>query len=323
MIWGSQTAQTKPGTLLAQEDQMLKSMIGLRSFLGIFFILIVSSVAQAQAARTWVSGVGDDVNPCSRTAPCKTFAGALAHTNTGGEIDCLDSGGFGSATISKSVTLDGTGCQAGIIASGVNGININITSAADTAKSVRIRHISINGTGSGKSGIRVTSARSVFLDHVLIDGFDDHGLRVETDRTEVFVSDTTIRHIGKSGINIVPTGINPRITLFVERTSLMGTFTGLSVSKGGRATIRDSSLSQNRNGLVSETAELNVINCVLTENETAVTARDGATIRLAEVVIVNNRTGLLNVGGKILAFNHVLISGNDTDGVPSATIPTP
>ncbi|HEY8205582.1 MAG TPA: hypothetical protein VIF81_12695 [Pyrinomonadaceae bacterium] len=247
----------------------------------------------------------------------------MAHTNTGGEIDCLDSGGFGSATISKSVTLDGTGCQAGIIASGVNGININITSAADTAKSVRIRHISINGTGSGKSGIRVTSARSVFLDHVLIDGFDDHGVRVETDRTEVFVSDTTIRNIGKSGINIVPTGINPRITLFVERTSLMATFTGLSVSKGGRATIRDSSLSQNRNGLVSETAELNVINCVLTENETAVTARDGATIRLAEVVIVNNRTGLLNVGGKILAFNHVLISGNDTDGVPSATIPTP
>jgi hypothetical protein len=139
----------------------------------------------------------------------------------------------------------------------------------------------------------------------------------------VFVSDTTIRRIGKSGINIVPTGTSSRITLFVERTSLMATFTGLSVSKGGRATIRDSSLSQNRNGLIAEAAELNVINCVLTENETAITARDRANIRLAEVVIVDNRTGLLNVGGKIFAFNHVLIHGNDTDGAPSGTIPTP
>src|SRR3977135_1450404 len=30
---------------------------------------LVSAPAQAQATRTWVSGFGDDVNPCSRTAP--------------------------------------------------------------------------------------------------------------------------------------------------------------------------------------------------------------------------------------------------------------
>ena len=42
--------------------------------------LCVATMAQAQATRTWVSGVGDDVNPCSRTAPCKTFAGAISKT---------------------------------------------------------------------------------------------------------------------------------------------------------------------------------------------------------------------------------------------------
>lgn len=302
---------------------MLAPKNAFRPVLGFVFVLMVSSVTCAQANRTWVSGVGDDANSCSRTAPCKTFAGAQVRTNTGGEIDCLDSGGFGSATLNKSLTIDGTGCQAAILASEVNGITINITSAADAAKTVRLRNISINGMGNGKNGINVIGARRVFVEHVLIDGFADHGVRVETDRTEVFVSDTTIRRIGKSGIDILPTGTSSRITLFVERTSLMATFNGMVISKGGRATIRDSSLSENRNGLVAEGAELNAINCVLTENETAITARDHGNIRLAQVVVVNNRRGLLSTGGKIIAFNHVLIHGNDTDGAPTTTIPTP
>src|SRR5262244_847012 len=89
--------------------------------------LTISSAAQAQASRTWVSGVGDDANPCSRTAPCKTFAGAISKTAAGGEIDALDPGGFGAVTITKSITLDGTGNLASILVSGTNGIVINIT----------------------------------------------------------------------------------------------------------------------------------------------------------------------------------------------------
>src|SRR5437773_12356988 len=87
--------------------------------------LICSSLAQAQATRTWVSGVGDDANPCSRTAPCKTFAGAISKTAACGEIDALDPGGFGAVTITKSITIDGTGTLAGILASGTNGVIIN------------------------------------------------------------------------------------------------------------------------------------------------------------------------------------------------------
>src|SRR5919204_6201824 len=86
------------------------------------FIIALNSLAQAQATRTWVSGVGDDVNPCSRTAPCKTFAGAISKTAINGEIDVLDAGGFGAVTITKSITIDGTAAFASILASGTQGI---------------------------------------------------------------------------------------------------------------------------------------------------------------------------------------------------------
>src|SRR6266550_3184428 len=85
------------------------------------FTLMISSSAQAQATRTWVSGVGDDANPCSRTAPCKTFAGAISKTAVGGEIDALDPGGFGAVTVTKSITLDGC-CITSILASGTTGV---------------------------------------------------------------------------------------------------------------------------------------------------------------------------------------------------------
>src|SRR6202049_4231120 len=82
-----------------------------------------SGAAQAQASRPWVSGVGDDANPCSRTAPCKTFAGAISKTAAGGEIDALDPGGFGAVTITKAMTLDGGGGQvASVLVNGTNGI---------------------------------------------------------------------------------------------------------------------------------------------------------------------------------------------------------
>src|ERR1700684_971293 len=98
--------------------------------LAVSFMLQLPTPAQAQATRTWVSGVGDDANPCSRTAPCKTFAGAISKTVAGGEIDVLDPGGFGALTITKAITLDGGGGQvASILVSGTNGITINAAGA--------------------------------------------------------------------------------------------------------------------------------------------------------------------------------------------------
>src|SRR6266446_6876980 len=120
------------------------------AFCALLFIgisLMLASPGHAQATRTWVSGVGDDLNPCSRTAPCKTFAGAISKTATGGEIDCLDPGGFGSVTIGKSLTIDGTtGAGFGsILASGFNGVIVNVTTNPATSV-VILRNLYINGT---------------------------------------------------------------------------------------------------------------------------------------------------------------------------------
>src|SRR5213593_2976733 len=112
------------------------------------FMFAFASFAQAQATRTWVSGVGDDANPCSRTAPCKTFAGAISKTASGGEISVLDPGGFGAVTITKSITLNGDGTLAGVLVSGTNGI---INNALSTDRII-LRNLSIKGLGTGING---------------------------------------------------------------------------------------------------------------------------------------------------------------------------
>src|SRR5436305_11732131 len=123
---------------------MRKSNLSVRILLLSFLVLLtLSAAAQAQATRTWVSGVGDDANPCSRTAPCKTFAGAISKTAAGGEIDVLDPGGFGALTITKGITIDGNGTFASVLASGTNGIVVN----AGPNDVVALRNLSIDGGG--------------------------------------------------------------------------------------------------------------------------------------------------------------------------------
>src|SRR5207302_3195217 len=100
------------------------------------FLLAFASIAQAQATRTWVSGVGDDVNPCSRTAPCKTFAGAISKTAAGGEIDCLDPGGFGTVTITKAITIDCDSGTGGVLGSAGSGVVVNAGTGIVTLRSL-------------------------------------------------------------------------------------------------------------------------------------------------------------------------------------------
>src|ERR1051326_3689121 len=118
---------------------------------GIVAMTLAVAPANAQATRTWVSGVGDDANPCSRTAPCKTFAGAISKTATAGEINVLDPGGFGGVTITKSITISSEGFEAGVLVSGTNAIIINAT----TTSNVVLRGLDIEGLGTGLVGIKV------------------------------------------------------------------------------------------------------------------------------------------------------------------------
>ncbi|HWM24535.1 MAG TPA: right-handed parallel beta-helix repeat-containing protein [Chthoniobacterales bacterium] len=136
-----------------------------------------STAAHAQATRTWVSGTGSDANPCSRTAPCQTWAGAFVKTATNGEISALDPGGFGAVTLSKSITLNGDGTLASILNAGTTGIIVNITTNLTTDKVV-IRNISIQGAGTGTDGVRIIDGQEVILDNVTIIGFTDAGVDV-------------------------------------------------------------------------------------------------------------------------------------------------
>jgi hypothetical protein len=179
-----------------EKIRMNKLRLAFRAALFVSTTLTLASLGHAQATRTWVSGVGDDVNPCSRTAPCRTFAGAISKTAAGGEIDALDPGGFGSVVISKSITIDGTGVLASILAANVNGITIN--SKEDTNLiSVRLRGLSINGLGSGLNGINVIAADKVVIEDSVIDGFGN-GINVAAGA--VFVKNTAIRN-NKIGVN--------------------------------------------------------------------------------------------------------------------------
>jgi len=146
--------------------------------------------AQAQATRTWVSGVGDDANPCSRTAPCKTFAGAISKTAAGGEIDALDPGGFGAVTITKAITLDGGGQVSSVLVSGTNGIVIN----AGVGDDVIIRNLSINGVGSGIDGVRFNSGKSLRLQNVRIDRFTANcvGIQPSNSATKTLIIDSVL-----------------------------------------------------------------------------------------------------------------------------------
>ncbi len=169
-------------------------------------LLFGAALLNAQATRTWVSGVGDDANPCSRTAPCKTFAGAISKTAAGGEIDALDPGGYGGVTITKAITLDGGGGQvASILVAGTNGIVVS----AGVADSVVIRNLSINGivgTGTaGLNGIRFLSGKSLRIENCNINGFSDRGIDISPNNSSgnpptVSVINTTSNDNSGSGI---------------------------------------------------------------------------------------------------------------------------
>src|SRR5215813_9689606 len=130
----------------------------------VFFFLFQLAPSHAQATRTWVSGLGDDANPCSRTAPCKTFAGAISKTAAGGEINCLDPGGFGALTITKAITVACESVEAGVLVAGTNGIVVS----AGANDAVVLRGLDFVGFGTGLSGIRFNTGATLIVEKCTI-----------------------------------------------------------------------------------------------------------------------------------------------------------
>ncbi len=289
--------------------------IGLRTFVLIIVASAFPLLVSAQATRTWVSGVGDDVNPCSRTAPCKTFAGAISKTATNGEINCLDPAGYGAVTVTKSITIDCEDTQGSILSAGTNGVIVNITAAADTKKAFKLRGVSINGAGTGINGIRILAANSVTIEDGVIDGVTQHGISIETTSgtPKITVDRMAIRSNTGNGINAFITG--GTVNLSVSNSQLSLNATGLSLSSNTKAVIKTSTVANNTTGLVAFQADMNVSNCVISGNTTGVSSLTGGVFRLYANIITSNGTGLSSSGGSILSSNNNQVDGNTTNGV--------
>lgn len=210
-------------------------------------VFALPAFADAQATRTWVSGVGDDVNPCSRTAPCKTFAGAISKTAMNGEINCLDPAGFGAVTITKSITIDCEDTQGSILAAFTNGFIVNITSATDAKKAVKLRGININGAATGINGIKVLAANSLNIEDVVIDGFTQNGISLEnSDKIQLLVNRSSLRSNTGSGINAAPTG---SVDVTVSKSVIAGNGTGVQAGPNAVLRISGNTIVHNTTGL--------------------------------------------------------------------------
>ena len=319
---GLENAPHAAGIHFIKETHMRSIRFNPIVFVLAIIALAASSMAQAQATRTWVSGVGDDANPCSRTAPCKTFAGAISKTAAGGEISVLDPGGYGAVTITKSITIDGSGGSiAGILVTSGNGININSATAVVTLRNLDINGLSGTGTSTAASGIQITAAKTVTIEKCVIYGFGGGVARGISDTRSntgnLVISDTIIRGNAQSAVVILPTA---PVTAMLTRVQLTGNGnSGLVVLSNANATISDSDIAGNTNfGLFADgSAILNSENTRVSGNgQFGAITTGGGTIRLSNTVIVNNGAGFSN-GGTINTFTPAnnKITGNTSADV--------
>ncbi len=310
---------------------MIKFYPTIKALFVVTFVLALASAAQAQATRTWVSGVGDDVNPCSRTAPCKTFAGAISKTAKDGEISVLDPGGYGAVTITKSIYINGThGAGYGSILNVlVTGVNINITDVNDIRKAVRLRALDINGASQGVNGVSIIAANNVWIEDSVIDGNTGNGtstgigIRVATAAScNLFVSDTMI-HKNVTGIRVNTT--SGFAVANIRNSNIEGNGTGVDASSNSFVTVADSRVSNNTtNGIIASVsgAQLTVRECVISNNATGINAAAGSVVKAISNSVLYNTTGFAGTTAQIQTDGQNRNAGNTTPGAPGGGLVT-
>jgi hypothetical protein len=306
------------------------------AFIALIAFTLGSTAAQAQATRTWVSGVGDDLNPCSRTAPCKTFAGAISKTFINGEINVIDPGGFGTVTITKSITIDGSGGpHASILASGTNGVNINIAANLnDPQRTVTLRNLSINGTGaSGAVGthtgiigvnINTNGADEVNIENCVIFNFLQLGVKIApTSTCRVNIKNCIIRDCDGGAVQATPGGGNSAI-VNISKSSMNASKFGFRADDNVKAVLDDCVLAGNaNNGAFTNNSgglatKLMVGRCTINDTGGFGVLSSGATssVFINNNMIFNNVTGVGTAGGVLTSLGNNNINGNTTDGSP-------
>jgi hypothetical protein len=307
-----------------------------------FAFTLTATRAEAQATRTWVSGVGDDANPCSRTAPCKTFAGAISKTAAGGEINCLDPAGFGAVTLTKSITIDCTNTLGGVLAASTTGVIVNGANAI-----VNLRGLTINGgppTLPGIAGIRVLQAASVHVENVRIFNFNaavPNGFGINVNPTAgtiaINVINSTITGNGTAtsgaGINIAPTG-TAAVVANINNVDIANNFRGIiyagngTTSGAGTLTVSNTRLFRNADSGLTVTSGANGVPTMLdglhiNNSATAIVLTgSGVQARLGTSVITFNGTAVASTGGAGLQSyknNQIDHNSNNSTPLPAAT----
>jgi hypothetical protein len=261
--------------------------------------LLASAPAHAQATRTWVSGVGDDVNPCSRTAPCKTFAGAISKTATAGEINCLDPGGFGTVTITKSMTLNCHEVLGSILASGVPGITVNSTAVGSK---VILRGLQINGVQGGTAvagtiGVRILAAAVVAIQDTVITQFAQQGIIDSRTGggTKLLVQNTIISHNVGTGISLNAGAVS---NVTIDNVSSIDNLFGMAVGTGNNAQVKRS---------------------VMSGNGTGIQADSGSQVAIDNTAISGNTTGIAGAGSMRLSNSDITFNGNGSTASSAAS----
>jgi len=269
----------------------------IRCVFAAFVLCAFSSAAFAQASRTWVSGVGDDANPCSRTAPCKTFAGAISKTAAGGEIDALDPAGFGALTITKAITLDGGGGQvASVLVSGTNGIVVQ----AGLSDVVILRNLRINGIGSGINGIRFLSGKGLVVENCDIFDFTTNGLDVALNQgtqASVSVLGTTFSNNGGVGVRMT-NAILPAVQGRLVHVQIHGGTNGVEAADAAAIDVSNSDISFfSSNGLAATgNSRLSVVNAESSMIHNGATGANVSGVASGNVIRLSNSDFFSNSG---------------------------
>jgi len=280
-------------------------------------------------------GSGDDANPCSRTAPCKTFAGAISKTAAKGEISVLDPGGFGAVSITKPITINGSGGSiAGVLAAGVNGITVNVNTGTYPNAAVILLNLYIDGTGTGLNGISFTGGGNLIVENTKIYGFTQNGINfipnatasLSVDRTIVYNTGTSANTYG--GLYVKPTaGASAFVTVTGSNFSRSIGF-GVKAEDGAKVMVSNSAANNNADGYIALStaapAEITLARSVASGNSSRGVVADGslAVVYMTGTTVTQNGTGIVTAnGGDVLSHGSNSIMGNTTDGAPTGYLP--
>jgi hypothetical protein len=305
----------------------MKTVLNLKAWLVCVALLVGAASLHAQATRTWVSGVGDDANPCSRTAPCKTFAGAVSKTAEGGEIDALDPGGFGGVTLNKALTIEGThGSGFGsILNASVTGVTINVTTgthvndAVVILRSLYIQGASQSPSGTGTSrGVNYLKGARVFIDDCHFENQTTSGITANlTSQGALFVRDCDFENTKAA---ITGTTTVPPLFIDVENISVHGNTNGVQYSSNTSGTVTNSFFSRIIGGDAVDAGgncTVNVTHCHFRSNSTAINAVAGSTIRVNENEFFDNTTALGGTASAIQSGGNNKLAGNGASVTPT------